>query len=77
MKVNQLFFFSFVLASATLFQHGAKLPLTSKVMPFMEKIFFSRRFLLLKVYKFHHPILVLNAFPAISEAFKLLKNFLI
>ena len=68
MKVNQLFFFSFVVASATLVQHGAKLPLTSKVMPFMEKIFFSRRFLLLKVYKFHHPISVLNAFPTISEA---------
>ena len=55
MKVNQLFFFSFVLVSAALVQHGAKLPLSSKVMRFMEKIFFSRRFLLLKVYKFHHP----------------------
>ena len=68
MKVNLLFFFSFVLASAALVQHGAKLPLPSKVMRFMEKIFFSRRFLLLKVYKFHHTILVLNALPAISEA---------
>ena len=68
MKVKLLFFFSSVLASAALVQHGAKLPLSSKVMLFMEKIFFSRGFLLLKVYKFHHTILVLNAFPAISEA---------
>ena len=31
MKVKQLFFFSFVLASAALVQHGAKLPLSNKV----------------------------------------------
>ena len=31
MKVKLLFFFSFVLASAALVQHGAKLPLSNKV----------------------------------------------
>ena len=31
MKVKQLFFFSFVLASAALVQRGAKLPLSNKV----------------------------------------------
>ena len=31
MKVKLLFFFSFVLASASLVQHGAKLPLSNKV----------------------------------------------
>ena len=31
MKVRLLFFFSFVLASAALVQHGAKLPLSNKV----------------------------------------------
>ena len=31
MKLKLLFFFSFVLASAALAQHGAKLPLSSKV----------------------------------------------
>ena len=30
MKVKKLFFFSFVLASAALVQHGAKLPLSNK-----------------------------------------------
>ena len=39
-----------------------------------EKVFFSflwRLFLLLKVYTFYHPMLVLNAFAAISEGSKL------
>ena len=39
-----------------------------------EKVFFSflwRLFLLLKVYTFYHPMLVLNAFAAISEGLKL------
>ena len=39
-----------------------------------EKVFFSflwRLFLLLKVYKFHQTMLVLNAFAAISEGLKL------
>ena len=67
MKVNQLFFFSFVLVSAALVQHGAKLPLSSKAMRFMEKIFFSRRFLLLKVYKFHH---LFFSFKCISSHFR-------
>ena len=31
MKVKLLFFFSFVLASAALVQHGVKLPLSNKV----------------------------------------------
>ena len=34
---------------------------------FLEKRFLWRRFLLLKVYNFHHTMLVLDAFPAISE----------
>ena len=33
--------------------------------------FVEERFLLLKVYKFHHTMLVLTAFPAISECLKL------
>ena len=39
-----------------------------------EKVFFSflwRLFLLLKVYTFYYPMLVLNAFEAISEGLKL------
>ena len=50
MKVKKLFFFSFVLASAALVQHGAKLPLSNKfnglenscccIMCFAEKSFF-------------------------------------
>ena len=77
MKVKLLFFFSFVLASAALVQHGAKLPLSNKVEDIElllyhafcgEKFFFVwRRFLLLIVFKFHHTMLVLNAFLAISE----------
>ena len=61
MKVKLLFFFSFALASAALVQHEAKLLLSN------NKCFLWRHFLLLKLYKFHHTILVLNAFPAISE----------
>ena len=40
---------------------------------FVEKmfVFFMATFLLLKVYKFYHPMLVLNAFAAISEGLKL------
>ena len=43
---------------------------------FVEKMFVClfflwRLFLLLKVYKFYHPMLVLNAFAAISEGLKL------
>ena len=34
-------------------------------------VFLRRRFFLLKVYKFHHTMLVLNAFPAISEGLNL------
>ena len=79
MKVKLLFFFSFVLASAALVQHGAKLPLSNKVEGSEnielllyhafcgEKFFLWRRFLLLIVFKFHHTMLVLNAFLAISE----------
>ena len=47
MKVKLLFFFSFVLPSAALVQHGAKLPLSNKVegsenieLLFVEKSFF-------------------------------------
>ena len=57
----KLVFFSSVLASAALVQRGAKLPLPN------NKYFYDDVFLLLKVYKFHHTMLVLNAFPAISE----------
>ena len=79
MKVKLLFFFSFVLASAALVQHGAKLHLSNKVEGSEnielllyhafcgEKFFLWRRFLLLIVFKFHHTMLVLNAFLAISE----------
>ena len=77
MKVKLLFLLSFVLASAALVQHGVKLPLSNKVegsentccciMRFVEKRFLWLRFLLLKLYKFHHTMLVLNAFPAIPE----------
>ena len=80
MKVKLLFFFSFVLASAALVQHGAKLHLSNKVEGSEnielllyhafcgEKFFFIwRRFLLLIVFKFHHTKLVLNSFLAISE----------
>ena len=77
MKLKLLFFFSFVLASAALVQHGAKLPLSNKVEGSEnielyhafcgEKFFLWRRFLLLIVFKFHHTMLVLNAFLAISE----------
>ena len=35
-----------------------------------RKVFFWRHFLLLKVYKFHHTMLVLNAFLAISRGLK-------
>ena len=74
-----LFFFSFVLASAALVQHGAKLPLSNKVEGSEnielvlyhafcgEKLFLWRRFLLLIVFKVNHTMLVLNAFLAISE----------
>ena len=65
MKVKLLFSFSFVLASAALVRHGAKLPLSNGC---GEKFFFlGRRFLLLIEFKFHHTMLVLNAFLAISE----------
>ena len=68
MKVKLLFSFSFVLASAALVQHGAKLPLSNKVERLWRKVFFlGRRFLLLIEFKFHHTMLVLNAFLAISE----------
>ena len=68
MKVKLLFFFSFVLASAALVQHGAKLPLSNKVERFRRKVFLlGRRFLLLIEFKFHHTMLVLKAFLAISE----------
>ena len=79
MKVKLLFFFSFVLVSAALVQHGAKLPLSNKVKGSEnielllyhafcgEKFFLWRRFLFLRVFKFHHTLLVLNAFLAISE----------
>ena len=63
-----------------LHQHGAKIPLSNKVegsenielllyhAGFVEEsIFLWRRFLLLIVFKFHHTMLVLNAFLAISE----------
>ena len=40
-------------------------------MRFVEKSFLWRHFLLLKVYKFHHTMLVLNAFLAISEGLNL------
>ena len=81
MKVKLLFFFSFVLASAALVQHGVKLTLSNKVEGLEnielllyhafcgEKFFLWRRFLLLIVFKFHHTMLVLNAFLAISEGF--------
>ena len=36
-----------------------------------RKYIFMATFLLLKVYKFHHTMLVLNPFPAISEGLKL------
>ena len=91
MKVRLLFFFSFVLASAALVQHGDKLPLSNNVegsensccciMRFVEKSFsffvifiiiiFMATFLLLKVYKFNHTMLVLNA--CISSHFRGLK----
>ena len=76
-----LFFFSFVLASAALVQHGVKLPLSNKVKGSEnielllyhafcgEKFFLWRRFLLVIEFKFHHTMLVLNAFLAISEGF--------
>ena len=76
-----LFFFSFVLASAALVQHGVKLPLSNKVNGSEnielllyhafcgEKFFLWRRFLLVIEFKFHHTMLVLNAFLAISEGF--------
>ena len=74
MKVKKLFFFSFVLASAVLVQHEAKLPLSNKfnglenscccIMCFAEKIFFMMTCFLLKVDMFHHTMLVLNAFPS-------------
>ena len=68
MKVKVLFSFSFVLASAALVRHGAKLPLSNKVERLWRKVFFlGRRFLLLIELKFHHTMLVLNAFLAISE----------
>ena len=68
MEVKLLFFFSFVLTSAALVQHGAKLPLSNKVERLWRKVFFlGRRFLLLIEFKFHHTMLVLNAFLAISE----------
>ena len=67
MKVKLLFFFSFVLASAALVQHGAKLRLSNKVERLWRKLFLGRRFLLLIEFKFHHTMLVLNAFVAISE----------
>ena len=67
MKVKLLFFFSFVLASAAWVQHGAKLPLSNKVERLWRKVFVWRRFLLLIEFKFHHTMLVLNAFLAISE----------
>ena len=44
MKVKLLFFFSFVLASAALVQHGAKLPLSNKVEGCGEKFFFRATF---------------------------------
>ena len=91
MKVRLLFFFSFVLASAALVQHGDKRPLSNNVegsensccciMRFVEKSFsvfvifiiiiFMATFLLLKVYKFNHTMLVLNA--CISSHFRGLK----
>ena len=43
-KVKLLFFFSFVLASAALVQHGAKLPLSNKVEGCGEKFFFRATF---------------------------------
>ena len=42
MKVKLLFFFSFVLASAALVQHGAKLPLSNKVERLWRKVVFFR-----------------------------------
>ena len=42
MKVKLLFFFSFVLTSAALVQHGAKLPLSNKVERLWRKVFFFR-----------------------------------
>ena len=73
MKVKLLFFFSFALASAASVQHGAKRPLSNKVEGSENTFccFVEKRFLLLKVYKFYHTMLVLTAFPAISECLKL------
>ena len=81
MKVKILFFFSFVLAPATLVQHGAKLPLSNNfdglenscccIMCFAEKIFFYDN-----VYMFHHTMLVLNAFPFSHFRGVKFKNFL-
>ena len=67
-----LFFFSFVLASAALVQHGNKVEGSENIELLYhtfcgEKFFLWRRFLLLIVFKFHHTMLVLNAFLAISE----------
>ena len=42
MKVKLLFFFSFVLASAALVRHGAKLPLSNKVERLWRKVVFFR-----------------------------------
>ena len=76
MKVKLLFFFSFVLASAVLVQHRAKLALSNKVegsensycciMRFLEKDFFMMTvFVAESILRYIK--LVLNAFPAISE----------
>ena len=78
MKVKPLFFFSFVLVSAALVQHGAKLSLSNTVegsenscsciMRFFGDTFFTATFYVAEISPHH------VAFSALSEGLNL-KNF--